>query len=392
MNIQIAIENLIKYGKRIGLERYEPIGFMAVKLHEGAYLLTKSGMNLSEMAENDINGLNMDEGKIGRLLKSRTEINAIIFIRSNNAIELSKVKDSIKPSLDDLAQIIGVDAKVAKSFDDDDINYALKNRNGCYIKNEGLFAMGRSLEEAFAATRILEKSAYVELMSDKVGEIKPIKKFDCSRMNKFYRTSYSQVNRESDFETVTFDEKEKALREDIVECGVKMADEGLVQGTWGNISIRLDDKSILVTPSGMDYHSLGVNDIVRLNIDTMDCGKQRKPTCECDLHSKVLKNKANCKAVIHTHSYECSVFAATGKSLKLEGEIERIVGGDVDVISHAMPGTNKLAKLVSKAMSQKNACIMANHGLVCAGANLYETLDMCRELEKEAKKNIESRI
>ena len=138
----------------------------------------------------------------------------------------------------------------------------------------------------------------------------------------------------------------------------------------------------------MDYHSLSTDDIVKLDVDNMEYGKQRKPTCESGLHSRVLKNRNDCNAVIHTHSYECSVFASTGKTLKLDGEIRENIGGDVSVIPHAMPGTNKLAKVVAKAMTEKNACIMANHGLVCTGKSLSEALDMCRELEKEAKQNI----
>jgi ribulose-5-phosphate 4-epimerase/fuculose-1-phosphate aldolase len=392
MNIQLAIESLIKYGEKIGLERYEPMGVMALKLHEGAYLLTKPGISLDKISESDISGLNMDEGKIGRLFKSRPEITSVIFIRSGNAIELANKKTIIKPALDDLAQIIGIDVKVAESFDDKDINYALKNRNGCYIKNEGLFAMGRTLEEAFSASRILEKSAYVELMAINFGGTRPIKKFDCKRMNKFYRDSYSKVNRDESYISKEYDEKEELLRKQIVECGKIMTDEGLVQGTWGNISIRLDDNSMLVTPSGMEYHALTLEDIVKVDMESLDYGRQRKPTCESSLHSKVLKTRKDFNAVIHTHSYECSVYAATGKTLKLSDEGRKIVAKDVIVVPHAMPGTNKLAKLVANAMIDRDACIMANHGLVCGGSSLAETLNKCRLMEKEAKEIIDKRL
>lgn len=391
MNIQIAIENLVKYAHILGEEKYSTIGFMALKLDEEAYLLTRSGIELKTVKETDINGYNMDEGKVGRLFKAKPDINALIFLRTDCSIDISKKTDVIKPSLDDLAQIIGLDVKVAKNFSDEELMDAIIKRNGCYIRGEGILSLGHSLEEAFAAIRILEKSAYVELMSEGIGPINHISKLDCYRMRRFYKNTYSKMNKESLFKAPIYDKNEGKVRRKIVECGIIMAEEGLVQGTWGNISSRLDDKYMLVTPSGMDYHKITEDDIVKVDINTMDHADQRKPTSEKGVHSAILKMKPDCNAVIHTHSYECSVFAATGKELKVDDEIKNLTLGDIQVISHAMPGTSRLTKGVVKAMENKNACIMANHGVVCCGEDLKQVLNMCRDLEKAANKIIKEK-
>lgn len=391
MNIQIAIENLVRQGQRLGEERYSTIGFMAVKLDEEAYLLTKTDADLKLLTETDINGYNMNDGKIGRLFKARPDISAMFFLRTDCSIDISKKTDLIKPSLDDLAQIIGIDVKVAKNFSDEELIEAIGKRNGCFIREEGMLALGHSIEETFAAVRILEKSAYVELMSEGIGPINHISKFDCSRMNKFYNKTYSKTNRDSNYIKPAYDKKEAKKRKEIVDYGIKMADEGLVQGTWGNISVRLDDKHMLVTPSGMDYHSISTDDIVKVNMDTMDYGEQRKPTSEKGVHSAILKMKPNCNAVIHTHSYECSVFAATGKELEVEDKVKVSTLGNIEVIAHAMPGTKRLTKGVVKAMENRNACIMANHGVICCGEDLKQVLDMCRALEKAANKVIKEK-
>lgn len=391
MNIQIAIENLVKYAHKLGEERYSKTGFMALKLDEEAYLLTRSDIELKAVKETDINGYNMDEGKVGRLFKARPDIDALIFLSTDCSINISKKNDLIRPSLDDLAQIIGLDVKVAKNFSDEELIGAISKRNGCYIRDEGMLALGHSLEETFAAIRILEKSAYVELMAEGIGPIDYISKLDCYRMRRFYKNKYSKTNKDSHFKKPLYDRNEAKLRKQIVECGITMVDEGLVQGTWGNISSRLDDRHMLVTPSGMDYHKITADDIVKVDMNTMDYTDQRKPTSEKGIHSAMLKMKPDCNAVIHTHSYECSVFAATGKELKVDDKIKNLILGDIQVVSHAMPGTSRLTKGVVKAMENKNACIMANHGVVCCGVDLKQVLNMCRDLEEVANKSIKEK-
>ena len=64
--------------------------------------------------------------------------------------------------------------------------------------------------------------------------------------------------------------QEQKLREALVCYGVKLVEEGLVQGTWGNISVRLDDRHMLVTPSGLDYLRLTPADMVKVNIETLE--------------------------------------------------------------------------------------------------------------------------
>ena len=83
---------------------------------------------------------------------------------------------------------------------------------------------------------------------------------------------------------------------------------GLVQGTWGNLSIRLDDKYMLVTPSGLDYTRLTPADMVKVNISTLAYEGSLKPTSEKGLHAEVYKQRPDAGAVIHTHSKYCCVF------------------------------------------------------------------------------------
>jgi L-fuculose-phosphate aldolase len=64
--------------------------------------------------------------------------------------------------------------------------------------------------------------------------------------------------------------KEKELRNLVKESGVRLVKEGLVRGTWGNVSVRFDEKSMIVTPSGLDYMSLTPEDMVLVDINTLE--------------------------------------------------------------------------------------------------------------------------
>ena len=100
---------------------------------------------------------------------------------------------------------------------------------------------------------------------------------------------------------------EEKLREMLVEYGKKLVQSGLVQGTWGNISVRIDDTYMLTTPSGIDYIRLKSDDMVKVQIDDMSYEGINKPTSEKELHAAIYKQRPDIGAIIHTHSKYSSV-------------------------------------------------------------------------------------
>lgn len=118
---------------------------------------------------------------------------------------------------------------------------------------------------------------------------------------------------------------EKYLREALVRCGKALVEKGLVQGTWGNISVRLDEKYMLTTPSGLDYMRLTPDDMVKVDIDTLKYEGDKKPTSEKGLHGAIYKNREDIGAVIHTHSKYCSVFAAAGRGHACDRRVQACV-------------------------------------------------------------------
>ncbi|MEG0806465.1 MAG: class II aldolase/adducin family protein [Lachnospiraceae bacterium] len=178
---------------------------------------------------------------------------------------------------------------------------------------------------------------------------------------------------------------EKIVRQSIVEYGKRLTKTGLVQGTWGNIAVRLDKENMLVTPSGLDYMQLTPEDIVKVNIKTLEYSGRRKPTSEKRLHSEIFRKHPKVGAVVHAHSVNCGVFAAAGAEVPAKTkEMKRLVGGAMKCASHALPSTKRLSRLALKALTDRNACLLQNHGIVCCGHDLEEAYKICEVVEEAA--------
>lgn len=185
---------------------------------------------------------------------------------------------------------------------------------------------------------------------------------------------------------------EHELREAIIACGRKLVETGLVQGTWGNIAVRLDEQHMLVTPSGLDYLVLTAEDIVKVDIQTLTYTSGRKPTSEKRLHQAVLRARPDVGAVIHTHSPDCSVLAAAGAALPaMTAEMRSLVGDGARTAAHALPSTGKLSRVALAALEGRNACLLANHGVLCCGRDLGEAYRVCEVMEEAAGRLIAER-
>lgn len=181
----------------------------------------------------------------------------------------------------------------------------------------------------------------------------------------------------------------KEIRSLIVESGKRLVKENLVQGTWGNISMRIDDTYMLITPSGMDYGRMTEKDLIIMNFKTMEYEGDVKPSSEKDIHAGIYLDKREINAVIHTHpSYCCSV-AATRKELAVSDEkAAAIIGGSIKVAKYGLPSTKGLAKSTLEAMKGRNGCLMANHGVVVCGKTIEDAFDVIKVMEECSKEFI----
>lgn len=384
MDINTAKEALLKRSNAFRERYFTAYGQLVLRVNEETYISSRENLRLSKLTEKDFELFDINTGDIGRIFSSRDDINAIVFICTEAAVRFSKENQIMRPALDDLAQIIGPDVTVCPDGTARTLLKALRNRRGCFIQGSGIIAVGETIEEAIAGARILEKSAEAEIYSGRLNGLQYLDPAAAQELHKYYDGSYSKVNQKEKVDFISSGAEEFRLRNRIIDCGKDMSRSELVQGSWGNISLRLNPDTMLITPSGMDYFSIRTEDIVRMNIHDLKYGMQRKPSSEYRLHAALYRRYPDCNAIIHTHSNGISAFAAAHAGFRIsEPPMDRLIG-DMHCSEYRTPGTDELCDSIMEAIEGSHACIIANHGAIFYGNDLDVTLAIANAVESRA--------
>lgn len=424
-----------KYGAMLAAQPY-PLGEEAriiLDTNEGVFG-TKKGAKLANLRQKDI--VKMADQ---HLSTHRSGMDARVISQTPFCQRCLQEGKSIPAVLDDMAQIIGPEAPIVDSTSNSKASsmkmaLAIQKSSGLLVQDrirDGVPAgytltVGRNLYEAVVALTVLEKCAEIYLKSSVIGGAKALSKMEAKKMRSFYQNTYSaaeaaakaaeaeeaeewddeewdeeewdeeeweDADESEDMDAPSWTPLEAELRQKLVDYGNKLVETGLVQGTWGNISIRLDSQYMLVTPSGRDYSSLTAADMVKVDIRSLKHEDGKKPTSEKELHAQAYQNRPEVSAVIHTHSKYCCIFAAANKDMPIEDAAAReIFGGSVKVGGHGKPGSTKLAKNTMKALGSSFGCTMANHGMVACGADIETAFENCSMLERCGETYINSRF
>jgi L-fuculose-phosphate aldolase len=173
-------------------------------------------------------------------------------------------------------------------------------------------------------------------------------------------------------------------RDDVIATARRMAALGLVIGTFGNVSCRLDER-ILMTPSGLDYEAMRPEDLVLLTLTGDIIERDRVPSSEHRLHVAIYARLPEVRAIVHTHS-PWAVAAAEGRHELLIGD-STVRLGPVPVAPYQPPGTQELADRAVDLLVGRNTntVILDHHGVVGVGRDLDEALEVCRDVERLAE-------
>ena len=179
-------------------------------------------------------------------------------------------------------------------------------------------------------------------------------------------------------------------RELVLSTSLKLVEKGLVTGTAGNVSLRLLQEGssdlIAITPTSRYYDTLTVDDIPVIDLNGAAVEGQLKPSSEMRLHIAIYKARPDIRAVIHTHSTYASAASAAGLEIPVLLEEEAIfLGGTVRTAKYARTGTPELAHYAVEALEERNAVLLANHGVVGVGETIRQALDACEMVEKAAQ-------
>lgn len=171
-----------------------------------------------------------------------------------------------------------------------------------------------------------------------------------------------------------------ALREQLLETARAMNASGLNQGTSGNLSVR-SESGMLITPSGMDYQTISMDDIVWMDFDGRFKGA-RKPSSEWRFHAAIYQNRLEAQAILHAHPLHCAALACLGKGIPAFHYMVAVAGGkNIRCAGYATFGTTELSENVIEALENRKACLMAHHGLTCFAEDLSQVLSLAQEVE-----------
>ncbi|NLB17338.1 MAG: class II aldolase/adducin family protein, partial [Syntrophomonadaceae bacterium] len=111
--------------------------------------------------------------------------------------------------------------------------------------------------------------------------------------------------------------KDGSLYQEAIRTARIMMEQGLVKGTWGNVSCRIpgEEGLFLITPSGMDYSTLGPEDLVVIDRQGQPVAGKWKPSTESPLHATLYESRSDVGAIVHTHSVYATSFAVAGRRI-----------------------------------------------------------------------------
>jgi L-fuculose-phosphate aldolase len=174
--------------------------------------------------------------------------------------------------------------------------------------------------------------------------------------------------------------------EAVLAAAKTMLERGLVEGTSGNISGRLDGGLVCVTPSSVDYDTMTLDDLVVVDLEGEVVSGTRSPTTEKDLHLSVLRSYPELGSVIHTHAVYATMFALAHEPIPaVIEEVVVYVGGDVPCCDYKGTGSRELGDEVASHLADRGAALLANHGLVTCASTPEKALHHAGLVERTAQ-------
>lgn len=172
------------------------------------------------------------------------------------------------------------------------------------------------------------------------------------------------------------------LREKVVEYGKRLLEKDLTTGTGGNISIYHRESGLMViSPSGIDYMETRANDVVVMNLEGEIIDGDRKPSSEYQLHRIFYRKREDISAIVHTHSIYATTISCMKWDLPPVHYMVAVAGDNVRCADYATFGTQELAENAFKAMEDRRAVILANHGLLAGAASLEQAFKIAEDIE-----------
>jgi L-fuculose-phosphate aldolase len=175
-------------------------------------------------------------------------------------------------------------------------------------------------------------------------------------------------------------------RNEIVQYGRMLHENGFVAATDGNLSIRLDDECLLVTPTCISKGRMRASDMVIVDMSGKRLAGKRRVSSEIGMHLLIYRLRPDVRGIVHAHPPTATGFAASGYDLNRPLVCEVVVGlGSIPLARYGTPGTPELTDALEPLIPNHDAILMANHGVVTFGSSLESAYMKMETVEHFAK-------
>lgn len=186
---------------------------------------------------------------------------------------------------------------------------------------------------------------------------------------------------------------EKELRDGIVEVGRRLYARGYTASNDGNISVRLDASRLLMTPKSVCKGFMTADMMVVTDLDGKKIAGDRDPSSEMQMHLEVYRQRPDAQAVVHAHPPIATGFAVAGIPLDRAVLAEVITTlGSVPIAEYATPSTRELPEAVRRYVKAHDGMLLANHGALTLGADLFAAYYKMETIEHFAKISLVARL
>jgi L-fuculose-phosphate aldolase len=186
---------------------------------------------------------------------------------------------------------------------------------------------------------------------------------------------------------------EEQLRADIVEVGRRLWDRGFVASNDGNISVLLDDGRVITTPKGVSKGFMTPEMLVVTDRAGKKVQGDRDPSSELKMHLQVYRDRPDARAVVHAHPPTATGFAVAGIPLTRAVLAEVVTTlGSIPIAEYATPSTDELPQACSKYLKAHDGLLLANHGALAIGPDLFTAYHRMETIEHFAKISLVTRI
>jgi L-fuculose-phosphate aldolase len=181
-------------------------------------------------------------------------------------------------------------------------------------------------------------------------------------------------------------DKYKAERKEVARFMRRLYKHALTTTSGGNISLRISEKIILITPSATDKGRMKWKEVGIINISGENLTPHLKPSIETEMHLAIYRKKKDVLAIVHAHPVFASLFTAIKAKINtnLTAEAKAILG-DPLLVKYAIMGSRALAEVAAENIMKSDILLLENHGILTTGSNVLQAFDKIEVLENAAK-------